>query len=185
MALNPKSYCAYVQNLPVDDLHRKYHDQQYGFPLENDNELFGRLILEINQAGLSWTTILKKQDNFREAYSGFNIDAIAAYDFADEERLLQNAGIIRNKLKIKAAIHNAQVVQKLQAEHGSFLNWLLNQRGKPLDEWVKSFRKIFKFTGPEIVNEFLMSSGIISGAHEPECACYELAKSEIKAHYPI
>lgn len=183
MALPANSYCAFVQDLSPDDLHRKYHDRQYGFPLADDNELLGRLILEINQAGLSWTTILRKQDNFRAAYSNFDVKTIANYGEMDFERLKQDAGIIRNSLKIKAAIHNAQAVLKIQAEHGSFRNWILKQGDLELAEWVKRFRKIFKFTGPEIVNEFLMSTGFKEGAHHPECKCYALAKAEIAEHY--
>ncbi len=185
MALNPKSYCAYVQDLPPDNLHRKYHDKQYGFPLEDDDALFGRLILEINQAGLSWITILKKQENFRKAYANFKVKTVAGFGWEEEERLRADAGIIRNRLKIKAAIHNAQVILQLQIEHGSFKNWILQQGQLPLEEWVKRFRKIFKFTGPEIVNEFLMSSGFKEGAHDPECSCYLLAKAEIKEHYGL
>lgn len=185
MAINPKTYCAYVEPLEKDNLHRKYHDTQYGFPLADDNELFGRLILEMNQAGLSWITILKKQENFRAAYSNFNIDAVAAYDEMEVERLKQDAGIIRNRLKILAAIHNAQAIKELQKEHGSFKDWIIAQGNIPLEEWVKKFRKIFKFTGPEIVNEFLMSSGFKAGAHDPECPCYALAQEEIREHYGI
>ncbi|HRF36294.1 MAG TPA: DNA-3-methyladenine glycosylase I, partial [Clostridia bacterium] len=99
------SYCDYIENLQdgeVKELNKKYHDTQYGFPIHNDNELFGRLILEINQAGLSWITMLKKQDNFRKAFDNFDIQKIATYSEKDVERLLQDSGIIRNKLKINA-----------------------------------------------------------------------------------
>ena len=99
------SYCKTVESMPVDSPHIRYHNEEYGFPLKSDNELFGRLILEINQAGLSWTTILNKADNFREAYSDFSVEKVAAYSEKDRKRLLQNAGIIRNKLKVNAAIH--------------------------------------------------------------------------------
>ncbi len=181
--VNPNSYCAFVSDLPKDDLHKKYHDNQYGFPIESDDELFGRLLLEINQAGLNWITILKKQENFRKAYDQFSIVKIANYNEEDEARLLGDAGIIRNKLKVKAAIHNAQAVLSLQKEHGSFKNWLLKQGKLELKEWVKIFKSHFKFTGPEIVNEFLMSAGFKDGAHDPECRFYKKAKTEIKSVY--
>jgi DNA-3-methyladenine glycosylase I len=87
----PNSYCEYVNSLPEDDLHRIYHDTQYGFQINSDNELFGRLILEINQAGLSWTTILKKQNNFREAFSNNNIEKISYYKDSDIKRLLADS----------------------------------------------------------------------------------------------
>lgn len=183
MALNPKSYCAYVQDLPDTDLHKKYHDHQYGFPIPDDNELFGRLILEINQAGLNWITILKKQENFRLAYDNFDLGTVASYGEDDRARLLSDAGIIRNRLKVNAAIVNAQAIIALQKEHGSFKQWLLNQGNLELSEWVKLFKKHFKFTGPEIVNEFLMSSGFKDGAHDPECPCYKEAKDAIQNYY--
>lgn len=183
MALNPKSYCAFVRDLPADDLHRLYHDQQYGFALDSDDELFGRLILEINQAGLNWLTILKKQENFRTAYAQFSIAKVARFTEDDEADLLSNAGIIRNKLKVKAAIYNAKAIQQIQAENGSFLKWLLSQGSMSLTEWVKLFKKHFKFTGPEIVNEFLMSTGFKEGAHDPECPHFHLAKETISELY--
>src|SRR5512147_938805 len=105
------SYCDYCISHPEDIHNRVYHDTQYGFPLQNDNLLFERLILEINQAGLSWITILKKADNFHSAYSRFDVDQIAAYDEADRARLLSDPGIIRNRLKVNAAIENARRIQ--------------------------------------------------------------------------
>ena len=168
------TYCNYIQQLETDEApwHKHYHDDQYGFPIDDDNELFERLILEINQAGLSWTTILKKQDNFKKAYHNFDIQTVAAYNNKDRERLLQDAGIIRNRLKVDAAIHNAQVILQLQASHGSFLNWLSHHHPLKREEWTKLFKKTFKFTGGEIVNEFLMSTGYLPGAHAEDCPIY-------------
>lgn len=163
------SYCNYVKNLDENNVHKVYHDTQYGFPIDSDNELFGRLILEINQAGLSWNTILVKQENFRKAYSNFDIETIANYDLKERERLLNDAGIIRNKLKVNAAIHNAGVIIELKKEYGSFQNWLDHHHPKTKDEWVKLFKKTFKFTGGEITNEFLMSSGYLKGSHSDDC----------------
>ncbi|MCC6463180.1 MAG: DNA-3-methyladenine glycosylase I [Saprospiraceae bacterium] len=169
------SYCTFVNALPPDqpNVHRHYHDHQYGFALDDDNELFGRLILEINQAGLSWTTILNKQENFRRAYHQFDIDTVAAYSDADVARLLQDAGIIRNRLKVNAAIENARSIQRLQQEFGSFHNWLARHHPQPKEAWVKLFKKTFRFTGGEIVNEFLMSTGWLPGAHDPDCPVYQ------------
>ena len=158
---------------PSRSLHKKYHDCHYGFPIHDDNELFGRLILEINQAGLSWETILKKEDGFRRAYDNFNIETIAAYTETDRERLLNDAGIIRNKLKINAAIENAKTILLLQKEHGSFEKWLEHHHPKTRDEWMKIFKKTFKFTGGEIVNEFLMSIGYLKGAHDEDCPVHQ------------
>lgn len=165
------SYCQFIAGLAVGDQpeHRHYHDHLYGFPIEGDNELFGRLLLEINQAGLSWTTILKKEPNFRKAYHQFDIQMIAAYGEADKARLLNDAGIIRNRLKVDAAIHNAQVVLLLQQQHGSFRQWIEHHHPLAKDEWVKLFKKHFRFTGGEIVNEFLMSTGYLPGAHDATC----------------
>ena len=158
---------------PSRTLHQNYHDYHYGFPIHDDNELFGRLIMEINQAGLSWETILKKEASFRKAYDNFNIKIIADYTQTDRERLLNDPGIIRNKLKVNAAIENAKTILQLQDEFGSFEKWLEHHHPKTKEEWVKLFRKTFRFTGGEIVNEFLMSIGFLPGAHSPECAIYK------------
>lgn len=154
-------------------LHKNYHDNFYGFPLHDDNELFCRLVLEINQAGLSWETILKKEQSFRKAYSKFNIKKVAAYTEADRERLLNDPGIIRNKLKVNAAIENAKRIIALQKEFGSFRQWLEQHHPLPKEAWIKLFKKHFKFTGGEIVNEFLMSTGYLPGAHTTSCPVYK------------
>lgn len=168
------SYCTYIRSLEKGEksLHREYHDKLYGFPIKDDDELFGRLILEINQAGLSWDTILKKQDNFRKAYHGFSIKKIASYKEKDIERLLNDAGIIRNRLKVLAAVENAKTILAIQKEMGSFQNWLAHHHPKTKEEWVKLFKKHFKFTGGEIVNEFLMSTGYLPGAHDQDCVIH-------------
>ncbi|MEM9547639.1 MAG: DNA-3-methyladenine glycosylase I [Bacteroidota bacterium] len=171
------SYCAFCEKLDKNNVHKIYHDTQYGFPIEDDNELFGRLILEINQAGLSWETILRKQKNFENAYDQFDIQKVAGYGEEDRKRLLSDAGIIRNKLKVNAAIYNANQIIALQEEHGSFKNWLDLNHPKTREEWVKLFKKTFKFTGGEITNEFLMSSGYLKGAHSEDCPVFhEIAK---------
>ena len=168
------SYCNLVATSTDSGIeyHKEYHDKYYGFPIIDDNELFGRLILEINQAGLSWITILKKEQNFRLAYSNFDIKSVANYTSNDEARLLADAGIIRNKLKVKAAITNAKAILEIQEEYGSFKNWLDYHHPKTKEEWVKIFKKTFKFTGGEIVNEFLMSTGYLEGAHSKDCPIY-------------
>ncbi|MBK9962523.1 MAG: DNA-3-methyladenine glycosylase I [Saprospiraceae bacterium] len=172
----PTSYCEAVANMEPESLHRVYHDQAYGYPIHEDDELFGRLLLEINQAGLSWTTILNKQDNFRRAYHDFNIRKVAAYQDKDINRLLEDPGIIRNKLKIAAAIHNAREIIALQKSFGSFKNWLDQHHPKSKEEWVKIFKKQFKFTGGEIVNEFLLSTGYLPGAHIKSCPTFHKIK---------
>ncbi|MBS1584337.1 MAG: DNA-3-methyladenine glycosylase I [Bacteroidetes bacterium] len=169
------SYCKAIENMSGERkaLHEAYHDKLYGFPIHDDNELFCRLVLEINQAGLSWETILKKEVGFRKAYHNFDIKKVASYKDKDVERLMSDAGIIRNRLKINAAIENAKTIMQLQKEHGSFENWLALQHPKPKEEWVKLFKKAFRFTGGEIVNEFLMSAGYLPGAHAENCPIYK------------
>ncbi len=165
-------YCDYIRSLgPKDESpHKIYHDTEYGFPLKTDDELFGRLILEINQAGLSWITILKKKDSFRKAYRNFSVSKIAKFGKKDFDRLLSDSGIIRNRLKIEAAIHNANIILSLQKEFGSFENWLDFHHPKTREEWTKLFKITFRFTGGEIVNEFLMSTGYLKGAHDSSCS---------------
>ncbi len=172
----------YCDSAPGHPLHGPYHDHEYGFPHRDEAVLFERLLLEINQAGLSWETMLKKRDGFRRAYHGFDVDAVAAYGEADRERLLADPGIIRNRLKVDAAIHNAGVIQQLRASHGSFADWLdahawldgeagVRQR-RDKAAWVKLFKQTFRFTGGEITNEFLMSLGYLPGTHREDCPVY-------------
>jgi len=178
------SYCSYIEfATPGErrDMHKNYHDKHYGFPIHDDNELFARLILEINQAGLSWETILKKEASFWAAYSRFDVATVAAYTEADRERLLNDAGIIRNRLKINAAIENAKTILSLQQEYGSFEKWLEHHHPKTRDEWVKVFKNRFRFTGGEIVNEFLMSIGYLAGAHDEDCP----VNKEVLGHGPM
>jgi DNA-3-methyladenine glycosylase I len=171
------SYCSAINTMNEERkaLHKAYHDHHYGFPIHDDNELFCRLVMEINQAGLSWETILKKEAGFRKAYHNFNIKKVAAYTEADRERLMGNPAIIRNRLKINAAIENARTILQLQKEHGSFEKWLELHHPKTKEEWVKLFKKTFRFTGGEIVNEFLLSIGHLPGAHAADCPVYKKA----------
>ena len=176
------SYCKFINSLQPGEfnIHREYHDKYYGFPIHDDNELFCRLILEINQAGLSWTTILNKQQSFRKAYHNFDIKKVAGYKEKDFKRLMDDAGIIRNRLKINAAIENAKTILQIQKEFKSFKNWLdhhylrMESFGpKTREEWTKLFKQTFRFTGGEIVNEFLMSTGYLPNAHEETCPIYK------------
>jgi DNA-3-methyladenine glycosylase I len=171
------TYCDYINTIKGEQLslHKEYHDNHYGFPIVKDDELFERLMFEINQAGLNWILILKKQNNFRKAFDNFDTDKVAGYGEKEFQRLMSDPGIIRNRLKINAAIENAKVIQKIRHETGSFRQWLdLNsEKINSLDEWTKLFKKTFKFTGGEIVNEFLMSTGYLPGAHSRECPVYE------------
>jgi DNA-3-methyladenine glycosylase I len=171
------TYCEYCNSHPEDTFNKTYHDTQYGFPLKDDNLLFERLILEINQAGLSWITILKKAENFHRAYHGFDIAKVARFGEKDRARLLADAGIIRNRLKVNAAIVNAQRIRDLQKEYGSFAAWLDAHHPRSKEEWTKLFKKTFVFTGGEIVNEFLMSTGYLPGSHEESCPVYKKVAS--------
>jgi DNA-3-methyladenine glycosylase I len=166
------SYCEYLRDHPEDSLNKLYHDSEYGFPLDEDAALLERLALEINQAGLSWTLILKRKDNFHQAFDGFVVDKLAAYGEQDVARLLADAGIIRNRLKINAVIENAKRIQGLRREFGSFKGWLDAHHPLSLEEWTRLFKKTFVFTGGEIVKEFLLSTGYLPGAHDPDCPVY-------------
>jgi DNA-3-methyladenine glycosylase I len=162
----------YCDAAPAHPVHGPYHDSEYGFPSTDDGVLFERLVLEINQAGLSWLTILNKRAAFRKAYREFEIDAVAKFGARDVKRLLGDAGIIRNRLKVEAAIENARRLQAIRATHGSFAAWLDQHHPLSKPRWVKLFKNTFRFTGGEIVGEFLMSLGYISGAHVPRCPVY-------------
>lgn len=166
------SYCTYCNTLPIDHVDRIYHDTVYGRSCTDDRELFGRLILEINQAGLSWHTILKKSHSIRTAYANYNIEIVAGFNEKAIEKLLGNKGVIRHKGKIHAIIFNAQQVLELQKKHGSFYEWIKEKGEITLEEWIKVFKKKFKFVGKEIVSEFLKGSGFIEGAHEKSCPVF-------------
>jgi DNA-3-methyladenine glycosylase I len=174
------TYCEYLNTISGENLalHKEYHDNHYGFPLNDDNGLFERLMFEINQAGLNWILILKKQHNFRKAFDNYEIEKVALYGEQDFQRLMNDKGIIRNKLKINAAIENARTIIRLRQEWGTFKNWLdqHSQKADSLSAWTRYFRQNFKFTGEEIVKEFLMSTGYMEGAHSPGCPVYERIK---------
>ena len=164
------SYCDIAPGHPY---HGPYHAKEYGFPIKNDAKLFERLALEINQAGLSWLTILKKRQNFFDAFDGFDVDRVARYGKRERARLLGNEGIIRNELKINAVIENARRIRLIRESHGSFARWLDAHHPLAKDEWVKLFKKVFLFTGGEITGEFLLSTGYLPGAHVETCPVYE------------
>lgn len=176
----------YCDIAPGHPLHGPYHDHEYGFPQRDEHVLFERLLLEINQAGLSWETILRKRDGFRRAYDGFDVDTVAGYGETDRTRLLADAGIIRNRLKVDAAIHNARVIRGLRGTHGDFAQWLdahASENRQPRDKasWVKLFKRTFKFTGGEITGEFLMSLGYLPGAHRAGCPALKRIAAARKA----
>lgn len=162
----------YCDAAPGHPDHGPYHDREYGFPLETDAELLERLVLEINQAGLSWLTILRKREAFTNAYRGFDPEVVARFGARDRARLLADAGIIRNRLKVEAAIANARTVLELRRSHGSFKQWIDAHHPLPKAEWVRLFKRTFRFTGGEIVGEFLMSTGWLPGAHRESCPVY-------------
>lgn len=171
------TYCEVIEGMKgeVRELHRDYHDNHYGYPLYDDNELFGRFLLEINQAGLSWTLMLKKLKGFEKAYEGFDVEKIAAYGEEDFNRLMNDAAIIRNRLKIRAAIENAKRIASIRKQYGTWRRWLdqMALTHKSLEDWTKLFRKTFVFTGGEIVNEFLMSIDMLPGAHSEDCPVFK------------
>ncbi len=167
----------YCDSAPGHPDHGPYHDCEYGFPVADDAVLFERLVLEINQAGLSWLTILRKRENFQRAFEGFDPRRVAAYGETERARLLADAGIIRNRLKVDAAIGNARRIVELIGEHGSFKGWLDARHPLAKDDWVRLFRRTFRFTGGEITGEFLMSTGYLPGAHRPDCPVHaEIAR---------
>jgi len=164
-----------------DPLYQKYHDEEWGIPVYDDAKLFEFLILETFQAGLSWITILRKRENFRKTFDHFDYQKVAKYDSKKESELLQNAGIIRNKLKIKAAISNAQCFLKIQEKFGSFSTYLWNfVDGKPILNHRKTMKEVpattplsdkiskdlkkrgFKFVGSTIVYAHLQACGIVN-----------------------
>jgi DNA-3-methyladenine glycosylase I len=160
------SYCDVAPGHPF---HGPYHENEYGFPMKGDAELLERLALEINQAGLSWLTILKKREAFHEAFEGFDPQVVARYGARQKARLLKDASIVRNRLKVEAVVDNAKRILELKKSHGSFAGWLDAHHPLEKADWVKLFGKTFRFTGGEIVGEFLISTGYLPGAHREGC----------------
>jgi DNA-3-methyladenine glycosylase I len=173
----------YCKLAPKHPIHADYHDKEYGFPTSDERVLFERLCLEIMQAGLSWEIVLKKRKALNKAFNGFRVPKVAAYGAKDIRRLLADETIIRNRLKIRAIIANAKSVLAMRQTHGGFADWLAEHHPLAKPAWVKLFRKTFKFTGGEITGEFLMSIGILPGAHAPSCAIYKaIAKQNPRYH---
>ena len=163
---------SYCDSAPGHPIHGPYHDTEYGFPLADEAGLFERLSLEIFQAGLSWEIVLKKRPTIVAAFAGFDVDTVAAYGAADTARLLADAGIIRNRLKVAALIENARRLQALRQSHGGLAAWIAAHHPRDKKEWVKLFRQTFLFTGGEIVGEFLMSIGYLPGTHREDCPIF-------------
>lgn len=159
----------YCDVAPGHPWHGPYHESEYGVPVSDETVLFERLCLEVFQAGLSWLLVLRKREALNQAFHGFVVDRVAAFDETDRARLLADATIIRNRRKIDAVIENARRVQALRDSHGGFAAWIEAHHPRDLTAWVKLFRATFRFAGPEVVNEFLMSIGYLPGAHRDSC----------------
>jgi len=186
-----KHRCHWCTNDPI---YLDYHDHEWGIPLHDDIRLFEMLVLEGAQAGLSWLTILKKRQNYREAFDGFRPEIVATYGPKRIDALLHDPGIIRNRLKIEAAIQNARQGLKIQDEFGSLDSYLWDfVGGRPIQNAWKDFREIpcetresdlmsgelkkrgFKFTGTKICYAFMQAVGMVND-HEISCFCHERVK---------
>lgn len=168
-------YCDLAPNHP---LHGLYHDKEYGFPDRREHVIFERMALEIMQAGLSWEIVLKKRAALKRAFEGFKVSKVAKFGDIEVANLLLNDEIIRNQLKIRAIIHNAGVFLTIRSEYGGIAKWLDSHHPRSKEGWVKLFRANFKFMGPEIVGEFLMSLGYLPGAHRKSCPIYKQIQSK-------
>ncbi len=163
----------YCDSAPGHPLHGPYHDDEYGLPRSGEAVLFELLALEIFQAGLSWQLILKKRPTIFAAFDKFDVDIVADYGDLDIERLLGDGGIIRNRLKITSIIENGNRIRAMRDSHGGFARFLAAHHPLIKSDWVKLFKNTLKFTGGEIVNEFLMSLGYLPGAHRQSCPAYQ------------
>ena len=163
------NYCKVALEHP---LHRYYHDTEYGFPITGEAELFERLVMEIFQAGLSWLLILKKREALKLSFENFDVNKVANFNDRDVKRLLENHSIIRNRKKIEATIFNAKRLVDLRKTDGGFSDWIKKHHPLVREEWIKLFKLNFKFTGKQIVGEFLQSVGYLPGAHNIDCPVY-------------
>lgn len=188
-----KKRCAWCGN---DPLYTAYHDEEWGVPVYDDATLFEFLLLETFQAGLSWITILRKRENFRKAFDSFNYKKIAKYQQSKIDSLLQDSGIIRNKLKIHSAVTNAQAFMQIQKEFGSFSNYIWDfVDGKPIRNGLKTMSEIpantalsdklskdlkkrgFKFVGTTVVYAHMQATGMVND-HTTDCYRYKELKSK-------
>ena len=179
-----KNRCAWCEK---DDLYRNYHDNEWGKPVYNDATLFEFLILETFQAGLSWHTILKKRENFRKAFDQFDVKKVAAYNDKKLQILIEDTGIIRNQLKIKSAVSNAQAFIKIQEEFGSFSKYIWAfVDGKPIDNKPQTLKDVpattplsdalskdlkkrgFKFVGSTVIYAHMQATGMVND-HVVDC----------------
>jgi DNA-3-methyladenine glycosylase I len=182
--METKNRCAWCEK---DDLYRDYHDNEWGKPVYDDAKLFEFLVLETFQAGLSWHMILKKRENFRSAFANFDYNKISLFDDKEVQELLEDAGIVRNKLKIKATITNAIAFKKIQEEFGSFSKYIWNfVDGKPIDNKPKTLKDVpastplsdaiskdlkkhgFKFVGSTVVYAHMQATGMVND-HVEDC----------------
>ena len=187
MNTKTKIRCQWVN---ADPLYIDYHDQEWGIPIYDDQKLFEFLILEGTQAGLSWITILKKRDNYRKAFDHFDTAKIAKYTPKKLEQLLLDPGIIRNRLKVQAAVTNAKLFLEIQKEYGSFSQYIWSfVDGKPIKNHWKQFSDVptiteisdkmskdlkkrgFKFVGSTICYAFMQAVGMVND-HTTDCFCY-------------
>ena len=194
-SLQTVTRCDWAQG--EDRLMRDYHDHEWGTPLHDDNQLFELFILESFQAGLSWRTILHKRENFRKAFDGFNAQKMANYGEEKIEELINNPGIIRNKAKIKAAIHNAQLFLRIQKEYGSFQKYIwqfvqhqaiqhhcktsqdIPTSTKESDEMSKALKSLgFQFVGTTTCYAFMQASGMIN---DHISTCFKATKKSLKS----
>ncbi len=177
--------------VPLNDaLYVEYHDTEWGVPVRDDRKLFEFLLLEFFQAGLSWRTVLYKRENFRKAFAGFDPQKVARFTDSDFERLMQDAGIIRNRLKIRAAISNARAFLNIQESHGSFSDYIWNfVDGKPVINHWKTVGQVpastplsdriskdlkqqgFKFVGTTVIYAHMQATGMVND-HTTECFRY-------------
>jgi DNA-3-methyladenine glycosylase I len=191
-----KTRCGWVKL--DDELYCQYHDEEWGRPVTDDQKLFEFLILETFQAGLSWLTVLRKRENFRKAFNNFDVKKVAAFTDEDYNRLMNDAGIIRNSLKIKAAISNAQAFIQIQKEYGSFSSYiwgfinfepLINTFATLKDIPAKTMlsdriskdlqNKGFKFVGSTVVYAHMQATGMVMD-HTLDCFCYKSLSSPKK-----
>ena len=188
MSVDAKIRCAWCGTDPV---YVQYHDEVWGVPVYDDQQLFAKLILDGAQAGLSWITILRKQENYYTAFDNFDPEKIARYDETKIAELLQNPGIVRNRLKVQSAVKNAKGYLKIKEEHGSFSDFLwqfvggtpIQNAWEKLEElpaetaesqaMSKALKKYgFNFVGPTIVYAFMQAVGIVND-HVVDCFRYE------------
>jgi len=177
MLLEPKAFCTQAAALPNTDLRRLYHDTEHGLLPNHDDELFGRFLLCVMEAGIGVEAILRKKEWIRRAFANYRLEEIAAFGEQEIEALREDGTIVRNERKIRSIVYNAGAVLELREFSDSWRHWLLEQHPRSTEQWGALFKTHFQLSGGQIFTKFLVGTGFLEGAHTEDCPMYQVQEA--------